>query len=242
MYVHLCTYDVHKNDSWKRWLTGGPDVVVVAAVSLATYIIAIVYYYILHAVGRAQLYGGTAAWRQPWSHPWLRGWPIQQLHCYKGPGILLHRQAGLMSSNKKRPMVTILALAVVSAMALAVASAMVSAMTTAVASALRLPLLAMSLLSGRSGNNKNYGSRSAPTAMPHYYILAFYYKIVSKGCFSFHFSSKTFLSPNEETNIPPTFNFFQLKVSRSRNKIVEPKLLPKNEPTNLFFYPDYCSG
>ena len=65
MYVHLCTYDVHKNDSWKRWLTGGPDVVVVAAVSLATYIIAIVYYYILHAVGRAQLYGGTAAWQQP---------------------------------------------------------------------------------------------------------------------------------------------------------------------------------
>ena len=29
-----------------------------------------------------------------------------------------------------------------------------------------------------------------------------------------------------------------LKVSRSRNKIVEPQLLPKNERTNLFFYPD----
>ena len=29
-----------------------------------------------------------------------------------------------------------------------------------------------------------------------------------------------------------------LKVSRSQNKIVEPKLLPKNERTNLFFYPD----
>ena len=29
-----------------------------------------------------------------------------------------------------------------------------------------------------------------------------------------------------------------LKVNRSQNKIVEPKLLPKNEPTNLFFYPD----
>ena len=29
-----------------------------------------------------------------------------------------------------------------------------------------------------------------------------------------------------------------LKVSRSRNKIVMPKLLPKNDPTNLFFYPE----
>ena len=29
-----------------------------------------------------------------------------------------------------------------------------------------------------------------------------------------------------------------LKVSRSRNKIVMPKLLPKNEQTNLFFYPE----
>ena len=28
------------------------------------------------------------------------------------------------------------------------------------------------------------------------------------------------------------------KVSRSRNKIVMPKLLPKNERTNLFFYPE----
>ena len=77
-------------------------------------------------------------------------------------------------------MVTILALAVVSAMALAVASAMVSAMTTAVASALRLPLLAMSLLSGRSGNNKNYGSRSAPTAMPHNYVCVRYKQNVSQ--------------------------------------------------------------
>ena len=33
-----------------------------------------------------------------------------------------------------------------------------------------------------------------------------------------------------------------LKVSRSRNKIVKPKLLPKNEPSNSFFYPDYSSG
>ena len=78
-------------------------------------------------------------------------------------------------------MVTILALAVVSAMALAVASAMVSAMTTAVASALRLPLLAMSLLSGRSGNNKNSRcSRSAPTAMPHYYVCVRYKQNVSQ--------------------------------------------------------------
>ena len=30
----------------------------------------------------------------------------------------------------------------------------------------------------------------------------------------------------------------QVKVNRSQNKIVEPKLLPKNEGTNLFFYPD----
>ena len=29
-----------------------------------------------------------------------------------------------------------------------------------------------------------------------------------------------------------------IKVSRSLNKIVEPTLLPKNEQTNLFFYPD----
>ena len=29
-----------------------------------------------------------------------------------------------------------------------------------------------------------------------------------------------------------------LKVSRSRSKIVEPQILPKNEGTNLFFYPD----
>ena len=29
-----------------------------------------------------------------------------------------------------------------------------------------------------------------------------------------------------------------LKVSKSQNKIVEPKLLPKNEPTNSFFYPE----
>ena len=29
-----------------------------------------------------------------------------------------------------------------------------------------------------------------------------------------------------------------IKVSRSRNKIVKPKLLPKNEWTNLFFYPE----
>ena len=32
--------------------------------------------------------------------------------------------------------------------------------------------------------------------------------------------------------------FLFIKVSKSRNKIVMPKLLPKNERTNLFFYPD----
>ena len=32
-----------------------------------------------------------------------------------------------------------------------------------------------------------------------------------------------------------------LKVSNSQNKIVEPKLLPKNERKNLIFYPDYWS-
>ena len=30
----------------------------------------------------------------------------------------------------------------------------------------------------------------------------------------------------------------QLKVSRSRNKISKPELLPKDEQTNLFFYPE----
>ena len=30
-----------------------------------------------------------------------------------------------------------------------------------------------------------------------------------------------------------------LKVSKFRKQIFQPKLLPKNEPTNLFFYPDY---
>ena len=33
-----------------------------------------------------------------------------------------------------------------------------------------------------------------------------------------------------------------LKVSKFRKQIFQPKLLPKNEPTNLFFYPDYLSG
>ena len=33
-------------------------------------------------------------------------------------------------------------------------------------------------------------------------------------------------------------NLVLLKVSRTHNKIVEPKLLPKNKQTNLFFYPD----
>ena len=37
---------------------------------------------------------------------------------------------------------------------------------------------------------------------------------------------------------PPTHFFQILKVSRSRNKIVEPITSPKNERTNLFFYPD----
>jgi hypothetical protein len=31
---------------------------------------------------------------------------------------------------------------------------------------------------------------------------------------------------------------YLLKVSRSGNKIVKPKLLPKNEQTNLFFFPE----
>ena len=33
-----------------------------------------------------------------------------------------------------------------------------------------------------------------------------------------------------------------LKVSKFQKQIFQPKLLPKNEPTNLFFYPDYLSG
>ena len=33
-------------------------------------------------------------------------------------------------------------------------------------------------------------------------------------------------------------NFDHLKVSRSRNKIVMPKLLPKNKRMNLFLYPE----
>ena len=57
-------------------------------------------------------------------------------------------ERGLISSNKKRPMVTILALAV--------ASAMASVVTSAIASASRLPLPAMSILSVFGGNNKNY--------------------------------------------------------------------------------------
>ena len=32
-------------------------------------------------------------------------------------------------------------------------------------------------------------------------------------------------------------SLLELKVSRSRNKIVVPKLLPKNEQTIMFFYP-----
>ena len=40
------------------------------------------------------------------------------------------------------------------------------------------------------------------------------------------------------TICPNLFLTDTLEVSRSRNKIVEPKLLPKNEPTNLFFNPD----
>ena len=47
-------------------------------------------------------------------------------------------------------------------------------------------------------------------------------------CFYFWFYSIAFL----------IWRRLSLKVSRSRNKIVEPKLLPKNEQTNLSFYPD----
>ena len=35
---------------------------------------------------------------------------------------------------------------------------------------------------------------------------------------------------------------FNLKVSRSQNKIVQMQILPKIEQTNLFFYLDYYSG
>ena len=33
-----------------------------------------------------------------------------------------------------------------------------------------------------------------------------------------------------------------VKVSKFGKQIFQPKLLPKKEPTNLFFYPDYLSG
>ena len=35
------------------------------------------------------------------------------------------------------------------------------------------------------------------------------------------------------------YAFTLLKVSKFRKQIFQPKLLPKNEPTNLFFYTDY---
>ena len=39
--------------------------------------------------------------------------------------------------------------------------------------------------------------------------------------------------------LPDCFEFGDyVKVSRSQNEIVRPKLLPKSEQTNLFFYPD----
>ena len=37
-------------------------------------------------------------------------------------------------------------------------------------------------------------------------------------------------------------NLELIKVNRPRNKIVEPQILPKNERTNLFFYPAQQSG
>ena len=39
-----------------------------------------------------------------------------------------------------------------------------------------------------------------------------------------------------------TKNLFVLKVSKFRKQIFQPTFLPKNKPTNLFFYPDYLSG
>ena len=42
----------------------------------------------------------------------------------------------------------------------------------------------------------------------------------------------SYLKNNKEKKNPGRI----LKVSRSRNKIVEPQILPKNERTNLFFY------
>ena len=40
----------------------------------------------------------------------------------------------------------------------------------------------------------------------------------------------------------PVQDLLQLKVSKFRKQIFQPKLLPKNKPTKLFFYPDYLSG
>ena len=34
-------------------------------------------------------------------------------------------------------------------------------------------------------------------------------------------------------------NWGFVKVSKNRKQIFQQKVLPKNEPTNLFFYPDY---
>ena len=64
-------------------------------------------------------------------------------------------------------------------------------------------------------------------------------KINLKKCFL----AKSTLPSNPATELcKPYFRLDlaseTLKVSRSRNKIVMPKLLPKNERTNLFLYPE----
>ena len=51
-------------------------------------------------------------------------------------------------------------------------------------------------------------------------------------------TDQIFLKISIEINFSTWLVGSQLKVSRSRNKIVEPQILPKNEQTNLFFYPD----
>ena len=47
---------------------------------------------------------------------------------------------------------------------------------------------------------------------------------------------------NDDWNPPFRFNVCSVKVCKFQKQIFQPKLLPKNEPTNWFFYPDYLSG
>ena len=66
-------------------------------------------------------------------------------------------------------------------------------------------------------------------------LIAFFKSI------TFFFGSPNTSSPSKisvSQVIEFLFWVFRLKLSRSRNKIVEPWLLPKKERTNLFFYPD----